>query len=75
MVLNKPSKGCRKPVVHERHCGGAIFGLNAKCLELFLPKNHSKRQCFCMMFLLSHPFRRFRSEIKFNMNTKIWQLF
>lgn len=29
MVPNKPPKGCRKPVVPEKHCGAAIFGLNA----------------------------------------------
>lgn len=64
-------------MVHERHCGAAIFGLNAKSMAgAFLPKKTTvKRQWFCMMFLLSHPFRRFRSEINnLTRNTRISKL-
>ena len=60
-------------MVHERHCGGAIFGLNSKSvvLEPLLPKNTVNYVCVLYDVLLRHPFRRFRSEIKFHMNTKI----
>ena len=68
MVLNKPPKGCRKPVVHERSDFWSKFSING--WSFFVEKNTTvyKRQWFCMMCLLSrHPFRRFRSEIKCNM--------
>ena len=59
-------------MAHERHCGGAIFGLNSKSvvLEPLLPKN-TVNYSVLYDVLLRHPFRRFRSEIKFDMNTKL----